>query len=56
MFERRFVPGTDEWHLQDFSCHGFTDGRGLAIGHVFAPDGTHGATVAQEVLLRRRRP
>lgn len=45
----------DDWHLQDFSCHGFSDGRGLAIGHVFAPDGTHAATVAQEVLLRRLR-
>ncbi len=45
----------DGWHLQDMSCHGFTDGRGLAIGHVFTPDGTHAATVAQEVLLRRRR-
>jgi acyl-CoA thioesterase-2 len=44
----------DEWHLQDLSCHGFTDGRGLAIGHVFAPDGTHAATVAQEVLVRRK--
>ena len=28
---------------------------GLAIGHVFALDGTHVATVAQEVLLRRGR-
>ena len=45
----------DDWHLQDFTCHGFADGRGLAIGHVFAPDGTHAATIAQEVLLRRRR-
>jgi acyl-CoA thioesterase-2 len=45
----------DEWHLQDFSCHGFHDSRGLAIGHVFRPDGTHAATIAQEVLLRPRR-
>jgi len=45
----------DAWHLQDMSCHGFVDGRGLAVGHVFAPDGTHAATVAQEVLLRERR-
>jgi acyl-CoA thioesterase-2 len=45
----------DAWHLQDFSCHGFVDGRGLAIGHVYGPDGTHAATVAQEVLVRRRR-
>ena len=45
----------DEWHLQDVSCHGFVDGRGLAMGHVYAPDGTHAATLAQEILLRRRR-
>jgi acyl-CoA thioesterase-2 len=45
----------DEWHLQDFSCHAFHDGRGLAIGHVFTLDGTHAATIAQEVLVRPRR-
>jgi acyl-CoA thioesterase-2 len=45
----------DEWHLHDFTCHGYTGARGLAIGHVFALDGTHVATVAQEVLLRRGR-
>ncbi len=42
----------DEWHLYDFTCHGYTGGRGLAIGHIFSPDGTHVATVAQEVLMR----
>ena len=31
----------DQWHLYDFSCHGYTGGRGLAIGHVFSADGTH---------------
>ena len=35
----------DEWHLQDFTCHGFNDSRGLAIGHVFdagrRPRGDH---------------
>ncbi|MBA2282835.1 MAG: thioesterase family protein [Actinomycetota bacterium] len=46
---------TEEWHLHDFSCHGFTAGRGLAIGQVFRPDGAHVATVAQEVLLRDKR-
>lgn len=46
---------TEEWHLHDFSCHGFSNGRGLAIGHVFTADGVHTATVAQEVLLRERR-
>jgi acyl-CoA thioesterase-2 len=42
----------DEWHLHDTLCHGYVGGRGLTIGHVFAHDGTHVATVAQEVLLR----
>ncbi|HEX3088689.1 MAG TPA: acyl-CoA thioesterase domain-containing protein [Ilumatobacteraceae bacterium] len=42
----------DQWHLHDFTCHSYGGGRGLAIGHVFGPDGLHVATVAQEVLLR----
>ena len=42
----------DEWHLYDASCHAFTRGRGLTIGHVFAADGTHTATFAQEFLAR----
>ena len=42
----------DDWLLHDFSCHGYAGGRGLSIGHVFAQDGEHVATVAQEVLLR----
>ena len=46
---------SDEWHLHDTTCHGYTGGRGYAIGHVLALDGTHVATVAQEVLLRRGR-
>ena len=45
----------DQWHLHDFTCHTFVGGRGLSIGHVFATDGTHVATVAQEVLMRGRR-
>jgi acyl-CoA thioesterase-2 len=36
-------------------CQSYTGGRGLSIGHVFAGDGTHVATVAQEVLVRARR-
>ncbi len=44
----------DEWHLHDFSSHGYVGARGLAIGHVFAQDGVHVATVAQEVLMRAR--
>jgi acyl-CoA thioesterase II len=48
----------DAWHLYDFSLQTLTGGRGLSIGQVFAADGTHAATVAQEVLLRdtRERP
>ena len=42
----------DRWHLHDFSCHNFTGGRGLAIGHIFDESGVHVATVAQEVLMR----
>lgn len=45
----------DEWHLQELTCHAFGDGRGLAIGHAFDVAGNHLATIAQEVLLRRRR-
>lgn len=48
---------TDEWHLYEFACHSFVGGRGLTFGNVFAADGAHIATVAQEVLMRdgRRR-
>jgi acyl-CoA thioesterase-2 len=42
----------DAWHLHDVTCHAFVGGRGLSIGHVFAADGTHVATFAQELLLR----
>jgi acyl-CoA thioesterase-2 len=45
----------DQWHLYDFGCHAFTGARGLTIGHVFSIDGTHVATVAQEVLMRDAR-
>lgn len=45
----------DEWHLHAFRCHGLISSRGLSMGHVFAADGTHVATVTQEVLLRPRR-
>jgi len=45
----------DEWHLHDFSCLHFVGGRGLALGYVFAADGGHVATVAQEVLMRDTR-
>jgi acyl-CoA thioesterase II len=45
----------DRWHLHDFSCQHIGGGRGLAIGHVFSDDGSHVATVAQEVLVRDTR-
>jgi acyl-CoA thioesterase II len=46
----------DEWHLEDFLAGGLTGARGLTTGNLFAADGTHIATVAQEALLRVRRP
>jgi acyl-CoA thioesterase-2 len=49
-------PGrADRWNLHDLSCHSFTGGRGLSLGHVHGEDGTHVATIAQEVLLRDNR-
>ena len=45
----------DDWHLYDFTCHGFVGARGLGVGHVFSEDGSHVATVAQEVLMRDAR-
>lgn len=46
----------DDWHLYAWDCHGLKGARGMTVGNLFAPDGTHVATVAQEVLLRERRP
>lgn len=43
-----------EWHLYEMSCHSYISGRGLSFGYVFSQDGTHVATVAQEVLVRIR--
>ena len=45
----------DQWILVDTRGHGIQGTRGLATGLVFAADGTHVATIAQEALLRRRR-
>ena len=45
----------DRWHLQSFTCHGLMSSRGVSVGYVFTEDGTHVATVVQEVLLRTRR-
>jgi acyl-CoA thioesterase-2 len=45
----------DEWLLQDFLCQGLRGSRGVALGRVFTRDGSHVATVSQEVLLRPAR-
>lgn len=50
------TPRADEWHLYDVSVHHYRAARGLTIGHVFAADGTHLATFAQEALLRDSTP
>jgi acyl-CoA thioesterase II len=42
-----------EWHVHDFASHAYLSSRGLAIGHVLTQQGTHVATIAQEVLLRK---
>ena len=49
-------PVADVWHLHDHMSHGYLSSRGLGVGHVLAADGTHVATVAQEVLLRDAKP
>jgi acyl-CoA thioesterase-2 len=46
----------DDWLLLDFSGHGLIRTRGLATGLVFDRAGTHVATIAQEGLLRMRKP
>jgi acyl-CoA thioesterase-2 len=46
----------DQWHLYDVTCHSYSGARGLTIGQVFSASGAHVATVAQEVLVRLRRP
>lgn len=51
----RCRPVTD-WQFHDFRGSGMVGGRGVAIGNVFASDGTHVATVVQEALLRARQP
>jgi acyl-CoA thioesterase-2 len=45
----------EEWQLYDFSVHSLGNNRALTLGHIFAESGEHIATVAQELLVRRRR-
>jgi acyl-CoA thioesterase-2 len=41
-----------QWHWYDCTTHGLSGARGLVTGDVLAVDGTHVATIAQQVLLR----
>ncbi|MBA3489568.1 MAG: acyl-CoA thioesterase II [Longispora sp.] len=50
-FHRTFR--ADEWFLYDSWSPSASGGRGLAQGHLFAPDGRHVASAMQEGLLRR---
>ena len=55
---RDLVPrpfNAEQWHLYDFAVHALGNNRGLTLGHVFSNAGEHIATVAQELLVRRRR-
>ncbi len=45
----------NEWHWFDTRSHGLSGGRGLVTGDVIAQSGVQVATIAQQVLLRRRR-
>ncbi len=44
---------SDQWQLHILQPDGYTGNRGLATGQIFALDGTHVATVAQEIVFRR---
>lgn len=49
-------PGrADDWQLHILDPDGYRNNRGLATGQILGVDGTHVATVAQEVVLRRNR-
>jgi acyl-CoA thioesterase II len=45
----------ETWHLYDFAVHALGNNRGMTLGHIFSADGVHIATVAQELLVRKRR-
>ena len=46
----------DDWLLLDMRSLGMIGSRGLALGWVIDQHGTHVATIAQEGLLRERKP
>ncbi len=52
-FHEPVVP--HRWHLHAFSCERVAGDRALTTGRVYREDGGHVATIAQEVLVRRRR-
>jgi len=41
-----------DWHWFEMHSHGLFSGRGVVSGDVFSADGTHRATLTQQVLLR----
>jgi len=45
----------DEWHLYEWECRGLRGARGITVGNLFAQDGSHVASIAQELLQRERR-
>jgi acyl-CoA thioesterase-2 len=45
----------DSWHLYDYAVHSLGNNRAMTLGHIFTATGEHIATVAQELLVRRRR-
>jgi acyl-CoA thioesterase-2 len=51
-FHRPFV--ATDWHLHDVVADSLLGTRGVSIAHTFTTEGAHVATVAQEVLVRRR--
>ena len=44
----------DEFVLHDFQGLGVAGARGLGVGRIYSQDGVHLATVAQEILIRKR--
>lgn len=46
----------DDWHLYEWECRSLRGGRGMTVGNLFSQSGEHVASIAQEILLRERRP
>jgi acyl-CoA thioesterase-2 len=43
-----------DWILSDAEAQTLVNSRGLSAGRLFASDGTHVATISQEILLRQK--